>query len=130
VYFKWSVPKLGIILVIFSKHYCANTCPAINRYIAANLLIQETVWYCVTLILVNHHHVNLTSGKHYSLIITKTTNKMQQCRLIYYSLSALHVSDDVFAHRQEHLTVFTASGNIHQCRCWLVSWMIWNWVIC
>jgi hypothetical protein len=28
----------------------------------------------------------------------KTTNKMQLCRLIYYSLSALHVSGDVFAH--------------------------------
>jgi hypothetical protein len=49
-------------------------------------------------------------------IITKTTKKMQLCRLIYYSLSALHVSGDVFIHHQEHLTVFTASGNIHQCR--------------
>jgi hypothetical protein len=28
----------------------------------------------------------------------------------------LHVSGDVFAHRQEHLTEFTASGNVHQCR--------------
>jgi hypothetical protein len=32
---------------------------------------------------------------------------------------------DVFAHHQEHLTVFTVSGNIHQCRCPLVSWMSW-----
>jgi len=32
----------------------------------------------------------------------------------YYSKSNLHVSGDVFAHHQEHLTVFTASGNIHQ----------------
>jgi hypothetical protein len=30
------------------------------------------------------------------------------------------------AHYQEHLTAFTASGNIHQCRCRLVSWMSWN----
>ena len=60
------------------------------------------------------------------VIITKTTNKMQLCRLIYYSLSALHVSGGVFAHHQEYLTVFTASGNIHQCRCRLVSWMRWN----
>jgi hypothetical protein len=29
------------------------------------------------------------------------------------SLSAMHVLGDVFAHHQEHLTVFTASGNIH-----------------
>jgi hypothetical protein len=54
-------------------------------------------------------------------IIMKTTNKMQLCRLIYYSLSALRVSGDVFAHHQEHLTVFTASGSIHQCSCRLVS---------
>jgi hypothetical protein len=27
------------------------------------------------------------------------------------------------------LIAFTASGNMHQCRCWLVSWMIWNWTI-
>jgi hypothetical protein len=51
----------------------------------------------------------------------KITNKMQLCRLIYYSLSALHVSGDVFAHHQEHLTVFTASGNIHHFRCRLMS---------
>jgi hypothetical protein len=41
---------------------------------------------------------------------------MQLCRLIYYSLSSVHVLGDVFAHHQEHLTVFTASGNIHQFR--------------
>jgi hypothetical protein len=29
---------------------------------------------------------------------------------MYYSLSALLVSGDVFAHHQEHLTVFTVSG--------------------
>jgi hypothetical protein len=28
----------------------------------------------------------------YKNIITKTTNKLQLCRLIYYSLSAVHVS--------------------------------------
>ena len=50
-------------------------------------------------------------------LIMNTTNKMQLYRLIYYSKSALHVLDDVFAHYHEHLTLFTASGNIHQCRC-------------
>ena len=44
-------------------------------------------------------------------------------RLIYYSKSALHVSGDVFAHHQEHLTVFTVSGSIHPSCCRLVSWM-------
>jgi len=46
-------------------------------------------------------------------IIMKVTNKMQLHRLIYFSLSALHASGDVFAHHQEHLTVFTVSGSIH-----------------
>jgi hypothetical protein len=44
-------------------------------------------------------------------------------RLIYYSKSALHVSGDIFAHHQEHLTVFTVSGNIHPSCYQLVSWM-------
>jgi len=38
-------------------------------------------------------------------------------RLIYYSKSALHVSGNVFAHRQEHLTVFTVSGSVHPTCC-------------
>ena len=50
-------------------------------------------------------------------MVMKTTNKMQLYRIIYYSQSALRVLGDVFTHHQEHLTVFTASGNIHQCCC-------------
>jgi len=34
-------------------------------------------------------------------------------RLIYYSKSAVHVSGDVLAHHQEHLTVFTVFGSVH-----------------
>ena len=30
-----------------------------------------------------------------------------------YSKSAVHISGDVFAHRQDDLTVFTVSGNVH-----------------
>jgi hypothetical protein len=48
---------------------------------------------------------------------------MQLCRLIYYSLSALHVSGDVFAHHQKHLAVFTVSGSVHSSSCRLVFWM-------
>ena len=55
--------------------------------------------------------------------VMKVTNKMQLHRLTDYSLSALHVSRDVFAHYQEHLTVFTVSGSIHPRSCRLVSWM-------
>jgi len=39
----------------------------------------------------------------------EVTNKMQLYRLIYYSLSALHVSGDVFAHHQEHLTLLSVT---------------------
>ena len=42
-------------------------------------------------------------------------------RLIYYSKSAVHVSGDVFAHHQEHLTAFTVSGSVHPSCCRLVS---------
>jgi len=50
------------------------------------------------------------------------TNKIQLCRIIYYSLAALHVSKDIFAHHQEHLNCITPSGVTHVCRCRLVSW--------
>ena len=30
---------------------------------------------------------------------------MQLCRIIYYSLAAVHVSSDIFAHHQEHLWI-------------------------
>jgi hypothetical protein len=33
--------------------------------------------------------------------------------LFIYSISAVHVSGDVFAHHQEHWTVFTASVIVH-----------------
>jgi len=42
---------------------------------------------------------------------------MQLCRIIYRSLTALHVSSDIFAHDQEHLNCITASGITHVCRC-------------
>ena len=38
-------------------------------------------------------------------------------RLIYNSKSAVHVSGNVFAYHQEHLTVFTVS--VHPSCCWL-----------
>ena len=44
------------------------------------------------------------------------TNKMQMCSIIYYSLAALRVSSDIFAHHQEHLNCITAaSWQRHTC---------------
>jgi len=56
------------------------------------------------------------------------TNKTQLCRIIYYSLAALHVSSDIFAHHQERLNCITASRitRTHVCCCRLVSWECWN----
>jgi len=51
---------------------------------------------------------------------------MQLCRIIYYSLAALHVSSDIFVYHQEHLNCITASGITHVCRRRLVSWECWN----
>jgi hypothetical protein len=63
-------------------------------------------------------HVKLVRlCRHYGcdqIIIMNTTNEMQLYRLIYYSLSALHVSGDVFAYNQEHLTIFTVSSSIQR----------------
>jgi hypothetical protein len=57
--------------------------------------------------------------------IMNTTNMMKLYRLIYFFLLALHVSGDVFAHHQEHLTVFTVSGNIHPGCCRLEPAATW-----
>jgi len=54
------------------------------------------------------------------------TNKMQMCRIIYYSLAALHVSSDTFAHHQEHLNCITASGITHVCRRQLAATYVCN----
>jgi len=42
---------------------------------------------------------------------------MQLLGLFICTQSALHVSGEVFAHHQEHLTVFTASDIVHLCCC-------------
>jgi hypothetical protein len=58
---------------------------------------------------------------------SKMTNKIQLCRIIYYSLAAVHVSSNIFAHHQEHLNCITVSGITHVYRCRLVSLECWNW---
>jgi len=57
------------------------------------------------------------------------TNKMQLCRIIYYSLAALHVSSDIFAHHQEHLNCITASDITHVRRCQLAATYVCNTTI-
>jgi len=73
----------------------------------------------------NEHNFLLQSEAKYNY-----ENNQQHAlyRLIYYSKSTLHVSGDVFAHHQEHLTVFTVSDSVHPSCCRLVSRMSWNCV--
>jgi hypothetical protein len=47
--------------------------------------------------------IDIHGSVHYNTILTKMTNKLQLCRIIYYSLTALHVLRNIFAHHQEHL---------------------------
>ena len=65
------------------------------------------------------------SPVHRDIIIDKA-NEMQLYRLVYNSQSALHVSGDVLRPSSEAPTVFTASGNVHQCRYRPMSWISWN----
>jgi hypothetical protein len=51
-------------------------------------------------------------------------------RLIYCSRSALPVPGDVFAHHQEHLTVFTVSGSVHPSCCRLAATWVYTTRYC
>ena len=54
------------------------------------------------------------------------TNKMQLCRLIDCSLTALHVSSDIFAHNQEHINCIYSVWYYKRMSCRPVSWASWN----
>jgi hypothetical protein len=69
-------------------------------------------------------YCELELWKIHTVLFVKVTNKMQMYRLIYYSKSALHVLGDVFAHHQEHLTVFTVSGSVYPRCCHVVQFQL------
>jgi len=52
--------------------------------------------------------------------------ELQLCRIIYYSLTALHVSSDIFTHHQEHLNCFYSFWYYTRMSLPLVSWECWN----
>ena len=63
--------------------------------------------------------------------IVSTIRNRWPTRCNYFGLfictqSVPHVSGNVFAHHQEHLTVSTASDIVHLCCCRPVSWTRWN----
>jgi len=47
--------------------------------------------------------LDIHGSVHRDTIFAKLTNKIQLCRIIYCSLTDLHVSSDVFAHHREYL---------------------------
>ena len=51
---------------------------------------------------------------------------VQDNLLFHYSLTAQHVSSDIFAHHQEHLNSITASGITQVCRCQLAATYVCN----
>ena len=94
-----------------------------------NLQSRLCAVFCSTVSALCRATASVTHDVHESVhrdTIMEVTNKMQLYRLIYFSLSALQVSGVVFAHHQEHLTVFTVSGSFPPSWCRLVSWMSWN----
>jgi len=68
-------------------------------------------------------------GKHTIIILIKMTNKMQLCRILYYSivpwlLCMFRAILSLII--RSILTVITASGFIHMCCCQLLSWLRHN----
>jgi hypothetical protein len=125
VYCHRVTTQLQLINILYI-HISRNV-PAITRFSLLHvhfnieIFIIYPIFYSVSDVMVLSM-LDVHESVHRDLIMN-TTNEMQLYGLIYYSLSALHVSGDVFVRHQEHLTVYTTSGTIHQCRCRLVSWM-------
>ena len=57
-------------------------------------------------------HLNLHKNWHI-LFLQIAKSEILCISVIYYSLAALHVSSDVFAHHQEHVNCITGSGITH-----------------
>ena len=74
--------------VLHQLHFCVVFTPKNNWQ-------HQTVKYVLIL------QFDIHGSVHHD-VLTKMTNKMQLCRIIYCSLTALHVSSDTYAHHQEH----------------------------
>jgi len=89
--------------IIVSLHCCRPTHvfkPKIPDFFQCNYVLVYS-HILVKLLYAQLEYLDIHVSVHRD-IITKTTNKIQLCRLIYYSLSGLHVSGDVFSYNQEH----------------------------
>ena len=93
--------------------------PPLNK----KLLIERLIWKMTGI----DFQLNICHSSFTSLI--KMTNKMQLCRIIYYSLVPwlLYMFRAMLSLIiRSILTVITASGFIHVCRGRLLSWLSMN----
>jgi len=102
--------------------YCSTSCaaPLVQLYQTVSLWYKYFVSFIRALNKIHSTWYSCFRASWYN--IRKWPTRWQQCRIIYYSLAALHVSSGIFAHNQEHLNCIAASGITHVCRCRLVSW--------
>jgi len=65
-------------------------------------------------------------GSVHQYVLTKMTNKMQLCRIIYCSLTALHVLSDIFVQHQKHHNCIYSFW--YYSRMWLLAgaWISFN----
>ena len=77
------------------------------------VLIEEHQWleYCVNYMYKNNKINFIFVVSCIMIQTTKMTKKKQLCRIIHCSLSALHVSSDIFAHDQEQLNCMHRESN-------------------
>ena len=80
---------------------------SVRRSLQFRRLVTATLFVCVRVYVCSRASLFCILDFHGSMrhdtIFTKITIKMQLCRIIYCSFTALHVSSDIFAHHQEHL---------------------------
>ena len=97
--------------------------PPLNK----KLLIERLIWKMTGI----DFQLNICHSSFTSLI--KMTNKMQLCRIIYYSLVPwlLYMFRAMLSLIiRSILTVITASGFIHMHCCRLLSWLSRNYYLC
>ena len=119
--------KMQLCRIIYCSLSALHVSSDIFAHHQEHLNCIYSFWYCSRVSLpaaASCQHTNATQDTIRQCAVSnfyKMTNKMQLCRIIYYSFTALHVSSDIFAHHQEHLNCITASGITHVCRCRLVA---------
>ena len=107
-----------------SKHLCQKWCAARFAHDCSFVDNESEKSNCIVYQISSFGRRNLKESKSYFIFLslmlmfpcimmqyTKMTHKMQLCRTIYYSLAALHVLSNIFAHHQEHINPLNTELN-------------------